>query len=85
MIPAVISEEEGVPVGAYVLEVNQGSAASDAGVLPRDIITEFDGKSLAEMDLSQAMGSKKVGDRVRFKIWRDGETQNLEATLQLAE
>lgn len=85
MIPEVISEEEGVPVGAYVIEVNQGSAASEAGVLPRDIITEFDGKSLSEMDLSQAMGSKKVGDRVRFKIWRNGETQNLETTLRRAD
>lgn len=85
MIPEVISEEEGVPVGAYVFEVNQGSAASEAGVLPMDIITEFDGKNLAELDLSQAMGSKKVGDRVRFKIWRNGETQNLETTLRRAE
>lgn len=85
MIPEAVAEGARVPVGAYIIEVDQDSAASEAGVQPQDIITEFDGKSLAETDLSRAMGDKKIGDKVRFSIWRDGERKDLEATLKRAE
>lgn len=72
-----------VPEGAYVFEVIERSPASDAGIRPRDILTELDGEKIREDagGLAALIVKKKVGDRVGLKVWRDGETLNLTVTL----
>jgi S1-C subfamily serine protease len=75
-----------VPEGAYVVEVVEGSPAEQAGILTDDIIIEMDGQKLSsDKNLSDAVSSKKPGDRVKLLIWRDGEEKEITVTLGEAE
>lgn len=72
-----------VPQGAYVIEVTEGSVAYDSGIQTQDIIVEFDGQKITEtQDLAQLINKKKVGSKVKIKIWRAGEFQELEVILK---
>lgn len=75
-----------LPEGAYVRQVVEGSAASNAGIKQGDIIIKFDGKKLSEKNggLASLIASKKVGDRVTLTAWREGKTIDLSATLESA-
>lgn len=71
-----------VPEGELVREVVTGSAADRAGIEVGDILVEFDGQKLTEEDtLSKLIRGKKVGDDVKLKVFRDGETLDLSAKL----
>ena len=65
-----------VPQGSYVQEVVAGSPAEKAGIKAGDIITD-------PKDISKAVSSHKVGDKMDIKIWRDGENKTL--SVQLSE
>ena len=68
--------------GELVREVVSGSAADSAGVKVRDIVTEFDGQKLAgDTTLNQVIRNKKVGDTVKIRVFRDGNTLDFSATL----
>lgn len=74
-----------VPEGEYVREVVKGSAAADAGIKVGDIITQLDGQKLTgENTLSGIIRTKKVGDVAKVRIFRDGQTLDLSATLKEA-
>lgn len=74
-----------VPEGELVREVVVGSAADDAGVKVGDILTEFDGQKLSdEKSLSNLIRAKKVGDSVKIRVWREGKTLDLTASLKEA-
>jgi serine protease Do len=71
--------------GAYVQSVVTDSPADKAGVKAGDIITKIDGKSLVGNDiLASIIASKKVGDTINLTIWRDGQTEDIKATLATA-
>lgn len=71
-----------VPQGELVREVVRDSAANRAGVEVGDIITEFDGQKLSEENkLTGIIRSKKVGDVVTVKVFRDGKTLDKQITL----
>lgn len=73
-----------VPQGELVREVVNGSAADKAGVQVSDIIVEFDGQKLEdENSLTNIIRSKKVGDQLKVKVFRDNKT--LDLTLALGE
>lgn len=72
-----------VPQGAYLLEVVDDSSAAVAGLRTGDIITEFDGQKIkGDVELSSLINSKKVGDQVSVKYWRNGEEATLTLTLR---
>lgn len=73
-----------VPEGAYIVEVVTGSAAEKAGIKEGDIITKFDNQVVREKDggLAKIISQKKVGDKVKLTVWRDGEELELETTLE---
>ena len=74
-----------VPEGEYVREVVKGSAAQDAGIKVGDIITQLDGQKLTEENtLSGFIRTKKVGDSLKVRIFRDGATLDLTAKLKEA-
>lgn len=77
----------GLPQGAFVVEVVEGSPAQSVGLESGDIITHFDGEELLaeEGGLAAVINKKKVGDRVTLTVWRDGETLTLSAILTEAE
>ena len=71
-----------VPEGELVREVVSGSAAERAGVKVGDIVTQFDGQKMTEDNsLNKIIRSKKVGDSVKIRVFRNGQTLDLTATL----
>lgn len=72
-----------VPQGAYVVEVVSDSPADKAGIIEGDIITKLDGGAVREKDggLAKVIAGKKIGDRVKINLWRDGEEKETEAIL----
>lgn len=74
-----------VPEGEYVREVVRDSAAADAGIKVGDIITQLDGQKLTEENtLSGVIRTKKVGDTLKVRVFRDGATIDLTAKLKEA-
>lgn len=79
-----ISELYELPIGVFVAEVMEKSAADMAGIRKGDVIIEFDGEKIYSMEkLSQLIKDKKVGDTVKIKVIRnDNQKKELEAVLQ---
>jgi serine protease Do len=74
-----------VPEGAYVQQVIEGSSADNAGVEAGDIIVKLDGQRVNEnMQVSNFIARKKVGDTIVITLFRDGDTREVRATLQIA-
>lgn len=73
-----------VPQGAYIVEVVSGSPADKAGIKEGDIITKLDDQPVREKDggLAKLIAGKKIGDKVRLTIWREGKEQEVEAVLE---
>lgn len=70
--------------GCYVLSVTRGSNAETAGFTTGDLITKVNGTSVStSSDVEKALENSKVGDNVKFTVYRNGTTKDL--TLTLAE
>ncbi len=84
--PALANQLGAGDAKGYVVEqVASGSPAADAGLRPRDIITQVDGKDLqGDSGLAQALDSHKPGDKVSITIRRGSSTTTLNATLGVA-
>lgn len=65
------------------LAVLPDSPAKKAGIQQGDIILEFDGARIEQANtLGDLISSRKIGDKVRLKILREGKEIFLEATLE---
>lgn len=74
-----------VPAGAYVQTVAKDSPADKAGIKVGDIITEIDGKKMAESEDTSIVGiinQKKIGDTVKVKYFRDKTETEVEVKLE---
>jgi len=68
--------------GALVSAVEPKSPADKAGIKTGDIILAVDGRAIENsVDLPRAIGESRPGTAVTLKIWRQGETQELRASL----
>lgn len=68
--------------GALVAQVVSGSPAEKAGIERGDVITEFDGKAVADSkDLPRIVASTPVGRTVTVKFSRDGKTTERQVKL----
>ena len=74
-----------VPQGAYLVEVAENSSASEAGLVPGDIITKIDGVALKDQDVAELLNKKKVGQTVTIEYWRSDQKQEVKITLRSAE
>ncbi|KRF03795.1 hypothetical protein ASG89_03295 [Paenibacillus sp. Soil766] len=64
--------------GVVVAEVQQGSPAFKAGIRQYDVITEVNGKGIANTEeLTKAVQTAAVGDALKVKISRDGQTKDV--------
>lgn len=71
-----------VPEGELVQQVVAGSGAAKAGIKVGDIITQIDGQKLTdENSLAKAIRNKKVGDNVKLRVYREGQTIDVSVTL----
>ncbi len=82
-----VSEESlgyGLPQGASVQGIVEGSPAEEAGLKVSDIITHIDGEEISgASDLKKAVSASNPGDKLKLTVWRRGET--LELTITIGE
>ncbi|MDT8429464.1 MAG: Do family serine endopeptidase [Pseudomonadales bacterium] len=70
------------PIGAFVDEVQAGSAAEQAGVRNNDIIVEFNGREIeTSAQLPYYVGQIRPGERTSLGIIRDGRALELEVVV----
>ena len=68
--------------GAQVAAVTDGSPAARAGLQAGDVITAFDGDTVASADaLTAAVTAKSPGDEVTVTYTRDGDSHTAQVTL----
>jgi serine protease Do len=66
--------EIGVENGLIIQELENGSAAQYAGLLPKDIIVAVDNKEVKKFDdLKKIVEFAKVGDTLMIKVYREGD------------
>jgi serine protease Do len=69
--------------GALVGDVTAGSPAEKAGIKPGDIIIEFNGKAIKEMnELPRLVAAVPVGKTVDVKVLREGKSQIFKVQIQ---
>jgi serine protease Do len=72
--------------GVIVAQVLPGSPAEKAGIEQGDVITEFDGKAVAESkDLPQLVASTPVGKSVNVKLLRNGKVLDRQVKVSAME
>ena len=72
----------GLPVGAYVMTVEEGGSADRAGIQPKDIIIDLGGYEVKGITtLTRALRNFKAGDTTTVTVVRSGGEQTLEITL----
>ena len=70
------------PVGAYVVDVTDGSCAQKAGLKKKDIITNLGGHDVTSIaDLTRALRHFEAGDTTTITVYRSGQEVYLEITL----
>ena len=70
------------PYGALINDVEEGESADKAGLIPGDVIIEFDTKEIKfSSDLPHVVGQIKPETKALAKVIRDGEEMTLEFIL----
>ena len=68
--------------GLFIDGVVKGSGAEQAGLKANDMIMEVDGTKVASVkEINDLRDKKQIGDSLRFKILRDGETIEVDVKL----
>lgn len=76
--------ESGAPDGVIVVEVVEGGPADAAGLQNGDIITAIDGTDVTTVEeLTTAIKTHKIGDKIELKVWRSG--QEYRATITIGD
>lgn len=85
-VTSQISQMYNMPEGIYVVSVEEGSAAANAGIMKGDIITKFDGSSISSYsDLQKILQYYAAGDSATITVQRpqNGEYVSVELNLTL--
>jgi len=96
-LPEPVAAELGVPAGAMVTEVRQGTPAAETGLRAAtgsatvdgqsyptggDVITAVDGTAISDgADLQAAIDAKRPGDTVSITYTRDGASTTIQVSL----
>ena len=69
-------------VGVKFADVRENSPAAQAGFKAGDVMVEFDGKPIANLqDFTYVLQGKKPGDVVAVKVMRNGSAVDAKVTL----
>ncbi len=72
----------GIPDGAEILAILEGSCAQKAGLQVGDIVTKVDDTSITSVTgLQEAVRRHRAGDTATFTVYRDKETVEITLTL----
>ena len=75
---AMVAQYYNMPLGAYVADVSQGSAAEKAGLTAGDIITALDDVTIeSPSDLRSAIRQYNAGDSAELTYYRAGESRTV--------
>lgn len=78
----IVYDQKSTKKGVELDRVQAGGAAEKAGIKPRDVIVEFDGKPITYFDeLRAAILRRAPGDAVKVKIQRGEELLDFECVL----
>ena len=81
-VTADISQMYGMPIGVYVIEVSEGSAAETAGLKKGDIITAVDDVEITtSVELTAQKNLHTAGDEIKLTFMRNGEEMTTTLTL----
>ena len=81
-ITEAMSKQYSMPVGVYVREVSEMSAAERAGLTKGDIIVAFDGETVTcADDLNAIKAEQTPGDTVEMTIDRNGKEMTIEIVI----
>lgn len=81
-VTETVSQMYRLPMGVYVISVNEGSAAEKAGLETGDVITAIDGEDVASYsELNSKKNLHKAGDEIELTYVRRGETKTVKITL----
>ena len=81
-IPQEAVENYELPEGLYISVVAENSDAAAQGIREGDILLAIDGQSVSTTEEVAAIrDTKGVGDSLRFTIWRQGETFEVDVRL----
>ena len=68
--------------GVYLYKIASSSPAEEAGLKRGDVIVEFDGQKVSSVDeINDIKNQKEIGDKVKVKIYRNGEYKEGTITL----
>ncbi len=68
--------------GVRIAAVSADSPAAEAGLLAEDVITAVNGEAVTDpVEVAAAVRALNAGDTITLSILRDGEAQDIEATL----
>ena len=83
---ALYSQYYGMPLGAYVSSVEDGSSAQKAGLQSKDIITRLGEEEITGYtDLTSALHGFSAGDTTAMTVYRGGEELTLTITFDEAK
>ena len=84
VVDSSISQAYNMPVGIYVVSVEENSAAQKAGVLSGDIITKFDGQRITSYEeLQKTLQYYASGDTTTITVKRPENGQYVEYQLEI--
>ena len=76
------AQRYGVPAGAEIMAVLDGSGADKGGLQAGDIVTAVDGQEIDSVSaLQDAVDGYKAGDSLTFTVYRDGASTDVTVTL----
>ena len=83
-VTADVTQFYGIPGGVIVASVEKGGPADKAGVKEKDIITELDGRSVANMEqLQDTLQYYAAGEKVKITVQRAEGGKYKEQTLDI--
>lgn len=83
-VPEEVSKEQGVPVGAYITEVDMNSPAMDAGLQRGDVITGYNDSEIADYSaLVAQIQSTDPDSEVTLNLMREGSSGYASAQLSV--
>ena len=81
-VTETISQMYNMPVGVYVTDVSENSAAEKAGLQSGDIITSVDGKEVSSAEeLNAQKNTHSAGDTIEVTYIRSGKEKTAKITL----